>query len=67
MIDTIMNIKLPTIKADPNNSIHDVPTQTGPKEIGEDVSENVSKDVTEDVSKDDNGNIGEDVNVEVSQ
>lgn len=66
MIDIIMNIKVPTIKADPNNSIHDVPTQTGPKEIGEHVSKNVSKDVAEDVSEDDNGNIDEDVNVEVS-
>lgn len=64
-LNVILNIEVFTTKIDPNKIMNDASNHYNPKEVDQDVSENVFKDVNEDVSKNSNVNIKEDVNEEV--
>lgn len=57
VIDVTMNVKVPTTKIGIYIPMHDSPTHSDPKDVGENGNENVCKDVIEDV----NDNVSEDV------
>lgn len=61
VIDVTMNFKVPITKIGIYIPMHDSPTHSDPKDVGENGNENVCKDVTEDVNEDVNDNVSEDV------
>ncbi|CAI8600226.1 unnamed protein product [Vicia faba] len=79
VINVTQNVELPSTETSHENPMHDAPTHSEPKEVGEnvneDVNDNVNKDVTgdlnedefvrEDVSNDDNQVMDDDIVDEV--